>query len=91
MPSMIFRLSEADLAAFLMLDGAAEFEPMPGRRMRGYGIVAEPLTWNADMLRSWIERSLASVRTLSAKKKSAAANKKTAIAKRTTAKRKKDQ
>ena len=89
--SMIFRLSEADLAAFLMLDGAAEFEPMPGRKMRGYGILAEPLTRNAGMLRSWIERSLAYVRMLPAKKQNAAVNKKTATAKKMTAKRKKAQ
>ena len=36
--SMIFRLSEKDLATFLKQEGAAEFEPMPGRKMKGYGI-----------------------------------------------------
>jgi hypothetical protein len=32
--SMIFRLSDDDRVAFLRLDGAADFEPMPGPKMR---------------------------------------------------------
>jgi hypothetical protein len=33
--SMIFRLAEQDQAAFLEMDDAAEFEPMPGRKNEG--------------------------------------------------------
>lgn len=36
--SMIFRLSETDQSTFLEMEGAAEFEPMPGRKMKGYVI-----------------------------------------------------
>jgi hypothetical protein len=42
--NIIFRLSAADLEKFLHLEGAAEFEPMPGRKMKGYGILSDPLT-----------------------------------------------
>ena len=56
--SMIFRLSEADQAAFLKLDGAAEFEPMPGRKMRGYVILANPLQRDRKELARCMNRSL---------------------------------
>src|SRR5215471_18570490 len=56
--SMIFRLSEADQAAFLKMEGAAEFEPMPGRKMRGYVILSEPGRRDRKELTRWIERSL---------------------------------
>src|SRR6516225_9287746 len=48
--SMIFRLSEADQTAFLKLGAAADFEPMPGRKMRGYVILSEPLTRDRNEL-----------------------------------------
>ncbi len=32
--SMIFRLSETDRVTFLKIEGAGEFEPMPGRKMK---------------------------------------------------------
>jgi TfoX/Sxy family transcriptional regulator of competence genes len=56
--NMIFRLSEADQAVFLKTDGAAEFEPMPGRKMRGYVILSEPLRRDRKELARWIDRSL---------------------------------
>ena len=34
--SMIFRLPDADRVAFLELGGTGDFEPMPGRKMKGY-------------------------------------------------------
>jgi TfoX/Sxy family transcriptional regulator of competence genes len=68
--SMIFRLSEADQAAFLNLDGAAEFEPMPGRKMRGYVILSEPLTRDRKELARWISRALQLASGLPAKEKS---------------------
>ena len=69
--SMIFRLSEADQAAFLKLDGAAEFEPMPGRKMRGYVILSEPLTRDRKQLARWISRALQFASGLPPKEKSA--------------------
>ena len=69
--SMIFRLSEPDQAAFLKLDGAAEFEPMPGRKMRGYVILSEPVTRDRKELARWISRALQFASALPAKEKSA--------------------
>src|SRR5215471_9377790 len=67
---MIFRLSEADQAAFLKLDGAADFEPMPGRKMRGYVILSEPLTRDRKELARWISRVLQFASGLPPKEKS---------------------
>ena len=55
--NIIFRLSPPDLTAFLKLDGAAMFEPMPGRQMKGYGILSDPLNRERATLLHWIERS----------------------------------
>src|SRR5947209_8332828 len=65
--SMIFRLSGEDQAAFLKQDGAAEFEPMPGRRMKGYVKLENPQTRDRGELAHWISRSLDYVGTLPAK------------------------
>ena len=67
--SMIFRLSETDRLAFLKLDGAADFEPMPGRKMKGYTILAGLLHRDRKELARWIERSLEFARSLPAKSK----------------------
>jgi TfoX/Sxy family transcriptional regulator of competence genes len=75
--SMIFRVADADRAAFLKLDGAADFEPMPGRKMKGYVMLADPLHRDRATLQNWAGRSLALARTLPAKaKKKATAKKK---------------
>jgi len=65
--TMLFRLSDSGLAAFLTLKGAKEFEPMPGRRMKGYGVLASPLTHDPKLLDDWIARSLEFARRLPAK------------------------
>jgi TfoX/Sxy family transcriptional regulator of competence genes len=70
--SMLFRLSEQDQALFLRLDGAAEFEPMPGRKMKGYAILSNPLTRDRKELARWINRSLEFARALPAKPKKTA-------------------
>src|SRR5689334_17063786 len=70
--SMLFRLSEQDQALFLRLDGAAEFEPMPGRKMKGYAILSNPLTRDRNELARWINRSLEFARALTAKPKKTA-------------------
>jgi hypothetical protein len=67
--NMIFRLSDADRTAFLKLDGAADFEPMPGRKMKGYAILTDPIRRERKELKRWIERSLVFTRSLSAKNK----------------------
>jgi TfoX/Sxy family transcriptional regulator of competence genes len=70
--SMIFRLSERDQAIFLKLKGAAEFEPMPGRKMKGYVILENPLARHRRELAHWISRSLVYASSLPAKSKKAA-------------------
>jgi len=61
---MIFRLSDADRTAFLRLDDAADFEPMPGRKMKGYTILADPIHREHKELTRWLERSLAFARSM---------------------------
>jgi len=56
--SIIFRLSDDDRAAILKLHGTADFEPMPGRKMKGYVILADPLRRDRVELRRWIESAL---------------------------------
>jgi TfoX/Sxy family transcriptional regulator of competence genes len=67
--SMIFRLSEKDLAAIIEIDGAAEFEPMPGRKMKSYAILDNPLARDRKELAKWMARSLAYVSALPPKEK----------------------
>ena len=74
--SMLFRLSDADRSAFLNLDSAADFEPMPGRKMKGYVVMADPLRCDRGELEAWVMRSLEFARGLPAKPKSAAVTKK---------------
>jgi hypothetical protein len=67
--SMIFRLADTDRVTFLTLDGAADFEPMPGREMKGCVILANALRRDRATLPNWAGRSLAFARTLPAKSK----------------------
>lgn len=80
--SMIFRLHDTDRAAFLELGGTGDFEPMPGRKMKGYMIMAEPLDRERSILAQWMRRSLAFTRALPPKAKKAASARKTKQAKR---------
>jgi len=70
--SMLFRLSEKDQVIFLKLDGAAEFEPMPGRKMKGYATLSNALTRDRKELAMWMGRALAYAAELPAKAKKAA-------------------
>lgn len=67
--SMIFRLSDDDRLAFLKLDGAADFEPMPGRKMKGYAAWTDPLHRDRTEIARWIERALEHTRSLPRKTK----------------------
>jgi hypothetical protein len=58
------RLADDDLAELLALPGAAPFSPMPGRTMKGYGIVPTDIVADDAALDGWIERGIAHVRTL---------------------------
>jgi TfoX/Sxy family transcriptional regulator of competence genes len=55
--SIVVRLPEDDLAELLLLPGAARFEPMPGRAMKGYGTLPRDLHEDGDAIRSWIGRA----------------------------------
>ena len=56
--SMILRLSEKDREAFLRLEQARQFEPMPGRMMREYVVVPAYMLKDPNVLNRWIRRSL---------------------------------
>ncbi len=58
---MIFRLPIEDQAVFLLLEGAAPFEPMPGRRSKKYVSLADPLSQDPRLLKKWMSRALAHV------------------------------
>ena len=66
---MVLRLPDEQLAEFLRLKGAEQFEPMPGRVMREYVIVPKVLLNAPDQLRVWVEKCLAYVLSLPAKPK----------------------
>ena len=52
--SMIFRLPDADRTVFLELGGTRDFEPMPGWKMKGYMIMADPLGRERSVLAQWM-------------------------------------
>ena len=54
--NIMIRLSEADREAFLALDGAARFEPMPGRPMREYVVAPQLMIDSPDELVGWLEK-----------------------------------
>jgi TfoX/Sxy family transcriptional regulator of competence genes len=57
--NMIVRLSEADRAEALKVEGSRIFEPMPGRPMKEYVALAPTVLQNKEGLRSWAARALA--------------------------------
>ena len=67
--NIIFRLPKNDRVAFLELGDTGDFEPMPGHKMTGYMVMAEPLNRNRADLVHWMQRSLAYTRALPAKAK----------------------
>src|SRR5438270_7345359 len=56
--SIIFRLSEGDREEFLQHAGASEFEPMPGRKMKGFVAATGVMLQDHEALSKWIARSL---------------------------------
>lgn len=56
--AVFFRLSEADRQAFLLLEQASLFEPMPGRPMKEYTVIPAWLLEDDAQLEEWIARSL---------------------------------
>ena len=53
------RLGEAERMALITLDGAAPFEPMPGRPMTGYTLLPPAVVIGDDeAIRLWVERAI---------------------------------
>ena len=67
--SMILRLSEKDREAFLKLEQARQFEPMPGRTMKEYVVVPPYMLKDTSTLKKWIGKSLDYASGLPPKKK----------------------
>jgi len=61
---LILRLSEADRALLLRVNGARIFEPMPGRPMREYVVLPESILSSPPKLVEWMNRAHAYARTL---------------------------
>jgi TfoX/Sxy family transcriptional regulator of competence genes len=57
--NMIVRLPEEDRARLLAVEGAALFEPMPGRPMREYVALPPALIARPGEASPWLERALA--------------------------------
>ena len=58
----IVRLSDIDRARLLKVEGASQFEPMPGRPMREYVVIPLSIVRTPDDLREWLARALAFAR-----------------------------
>ncbi len=65
---LILRLSPDDLAAFLKIEGARPFEPMPGRSMGGYAVVPPSILNSAQALTEWTGKAFDYAKSLPAKK-----------------------
>jgi TfoX/Sxy family transcriptional regulator of competence genes len=64
----VVRLPDADREQLLKLEGARQFEPMPGRAMKGFAIVPPSIVADDAALDSWLERAFAHARTMPLKK-----------------------
>ncbi|MEP6639424.1 MAG: TfoX/Sxy family protein [Chloroflexota bacterium] len=53
------RLGSAELTEALALDGAAPFEPMPGRPMTGYALLPPAVVADDAAIRYWVGRAIA--------------------------------
>ena len=55
--SIFVRPSDADRAA-LLKEGGRDFEPMPGRPMKGYVVLADAWLRDTQRLQQWLTRAL---------------------------------
>jgi hypothetical protein len=72
------RLGAAETAELLAIEGSAPFEPMPGRPMTGFTLLAPSIVEDDVAIRRWVERAIAFGATMPpkvAKPKKAAASK----------------
>ena len=64
---LVMRLPEKERAKFLGLDGARQFEPMPGRVMREYVVAPDALADEAGTVRGWLTKAFRYASSLPAK------------------------
>lgn len=76
--SLFVRLGEAERADLLAIEGAALFEPMPGRPMREYVVLPPALLEEDAAVTTWMKRGLAFAVSLPAKAKAKAGAKRNA-------------
>ena len=62
--SFMLRLSPADYTAFMKIEGAKPFEPMPGHHMNGYVTVPPTMLQSSTELKSWLKKAFAGVQSL---------------------------
>jgi TfoX/Sxy family transcriptional regulator of competence genes len=74
--SFLLRLAEPERTALLRMQGAAIFEPMPGRPMKEYVVLPELVLSSRTALRSWVQKALRYGSSLPPKVKKAPAKKK---------------
>ena len=60
----VVRLPDDTRAELLAVPGAAAFQPMPGRAMRGYVVLPSPMVGDPEAVDLWVDRAIAFVRTL---------------------------
>ena len=63
----MIRLPDDDRARLLALPGAAPFEPMAGRPMKGYAVLPSDVVADDAAIDAWVECAIGHVRTLPAK------------------------
>ena len=61
---LLVRLPAEARSELLEKPGAAPFEPMPGRPMKGYVVLPADLAADPTTLDAWVDRAIAYVRTL---------------------------
>lgn len=54
----VVRLPEEERAELLAEPGASQFEPMPGRPMKGFVVLPAEVAARPDRARPWVERAL---------------------------------
>ena len=81
---VIVRLSEADRAEALRIEGAEPFDPMQGRPMREYVVLPTTVCESADELRGWVDRAFGFVATLPPKAEKNAGKRRSGAATKTS-------
>jgi TfoX/Sxy family transcriptional regulator of competence genes len=65
--SMIVKLQDDQYQQLMAIEGAAPFEPMAGRPMRGYVVLPDSVLQDTQALRGWVSRAFATAAALEPK------------------------